>query len=265
MSRARTAAHRRCPASKPRAVRRGPDASRTRAARARSVQAPSRRRRQPPARLRNMAPSRNCIRRLRSSSGCSTRSTRSGATTPAGVAAARSSRSATAPRPLMRAARLHEYGNFAGITVEEVEEPLPGEGEISLRVQAAGVNPVDWKVVQGIFSGGKPLAEPRGLGVDVAGIVERVGPGVAGVAPGDELLGSPIGPSFAELALSRPELLVKRPPGVSWEVAGSLAVVAGTAYATLARLDLTAGETLLILGASGGVGSVAIQLAQAQG
>ena len=165
----------------------------------------------------------------------------------------------------MRAARLHEYGNFAGITVEEVEEPLPGEGEISLRVQAAGVNPVDWKVVQGIFSGGKPLAEPRGLGVDVAGIVERVGPGVAGVAPGDELLGSPIGPSFAELALSRPELLVKRPPGVSWEVAGSLAVVAGTAYATLARLDLTAGETLLILGASGGVGSVAIQLAQAQG
>jgi len=165
----------------------------------------------------------------------------------------------------MRAARLHEYGNLAGITVEEVEDPLPGEGEISLRVQAAAVNPIDWKIAEGFLSGGQPLSGPRGIGVDVAGIVERVGPGVTGVAPGEALLGAPISPAFAELALSRPELLVRKPPGVTWEVAGSLAVVAGTAYATLARLDPKAGETLLILGASGGVGSVAIQLAVARG
>lgn len=165
----------------------------------------------------------------------------------------------------MRAARLHEYGNIAGITVEEVGDPLPGEGEISLRVQAAGVNPIDWKIAQGLLSGGETLSEPRGLGVDVAGIVERVGPGVSGITPGEEFLGAPISPSYAEIALSRPELLVRKPPGVTWEVAGSLAVVAGTAFATLARLDLKPGETLLILGASGGVGSVAIQLAVARG
>jgi len=165
----------------------------------------------------------------------------------------------------MRAARFQAYGDVAGISVAEVEEPIPGAGEISLRVQAAGVNPIDWKIVQGLLAGSQPLESPRGIGVDVAGIVEKVGPGVRGIAPGEELLGAPTSPSFAELALSRPELLVPRPPGVSWEVAGSLAVVAGTAYATLARLDLKAGETLLILGASGGVGSVATQLAVARG
>jgi NADPH:quinone reductase-like Zn-dependent oxidoreductase len=165
----------------------------------------------------------------------------------------------------MRMARFHEYGDFDVIRAEDVEEPLPGEGEISLRVKAAGVNPIDWKILHGLVSGGEPLAAPRGLGFDVAGVVERVGPGVSGIAPGDELLGSPIPPSFAEVALSRPEMLVHRPPAVPWEVAGSLGVVVGTAYATLDRLALTAGETLLIFGASGGVGSVATQLALARG
>jgi NADPH:quinone reductase-like Zn-dependent oxidoreductase len=165
----------------------------------------------------------------------------------------------------MRAARFHEYGDLDGITVEEVPEPLPGAGEISLRVRAAGVNPIDWKIMHGIYSGGQPLAAAQGIGVDVAGTVERVGPGVSGIAPGAELLGSPISPAFAEVALSRPELLVAKPAGVSWEVAGSLAVVVGTAYAALERLGLKEGETLLILGASGGVGLVAIQLAVARG
>lgn len=149
--------------------------------------------------------------------------------------------------------------------MEEVEEPIPGEGEISLRVLAAGVNPIDWKIHRGLLAGGQPLGEPRGLGVDVAGTVERIGPGVSGVQPGEELLGSPTTPAYAEIALSRPEMLVPRPPAVPWEVAGSLAVVVGTAYATLDRLALKDGETLLILGASGAVGSVATQLARARG
>ena len=165
----------------------------------------------------------------------------------------------------MRAARFHAYGDAGEIAVEELERPVPGEGEILLRVAAAGVNPIDWKILHGSLAGGQPLAAPRGLGVDVAGTVELVGPGVSGVAPGEEMLGSPITPAYAEYALSRPELLVRKPPSVPWEVAGSLAVVAGTAYATLARLALQQGETLLILGASGGVGSVAIQLAVARG
>jgi NADPH:quinone reductase-like Zn-dependent oxidoreductase len=165
----------------------------------------------------------------------------------------------------MKAVRFHEYGDFDVLRVEEVDDPVPGEGELLLRVKAAGVNPIDWKILHGWLSGGQPLAEPRGLGFDVAGIVERVGPGVIGVAPGDELLGSPTTPAYAELALSRPAMLVRRPPGVPWEVAGGLGVVVGTAYATLARLALREGETLLVLGASGGVGSMATQLAAARG
>lgn len=165
----------------------------------------------------------------------------------------------------MRAARFREYGGPEVLRVEDVEEPIPGEGEISLRVLAAGVNPIDWKVLHGLLAGDQPLDGPRGLGVEVAGTVERIGPGVTGISPGDELLGSPITPAYAEIALSRPELLVSRPPGVPWEIAGSVAVVVGTAYATLDRLALKTGETLLILGASGGVGSVATQLAVARG
>ncbi len=165
----------------------------------------------------------------------------------------------------MKAARFHEYGDVDAISIEEIPAPEPGEGEVSLRVKAAGVNPIDWKILHGIYAGGQPLAEPRGLGVDFAGVVERVGPGVEGVAPGDELLGVPSTPAYAEIALSKPELLVEKPSGVSWEVAGSLGVVVGTAYATLDRLALQPGETLLLAGASGMVGQVATQLAVARG
>jgi NADPH:quinone reductase-like Zn-dependent oxidoreductase len=165
----------------------------------------------------------------------------------------------------VKAVRFHGYGGPEVLSVEDVEEPIPGEGEISLRVLAAGVNPIDWKILHGLLAGGQPLGEPRGLGVDVAGTVERIGPGVTGISPGDELLGSPITPAYAEIALSRPELLVRRPPAVPWEVAGSLGVVVGTAYATLDRLALKEGETLLIVGASGAVGLVAVQLAVARG
>jgi NADPH:quinone reductase-like Zn-dependent oxidoreductase len=165
----------------------------------------------------------------------------------------------------MEAVRFHEYGDVDVLAVEEIEAPTPGEGEVLLQVRAAGVNPIDWKVLHGGVAGGEPLSQARGLGVDVAGVIERVGAGVEGFAQGDEVCGNPTTASFAEYALSRPQMLVPKPPGLSWEVAGSLAVVAGTAYATLEALNLGTGETLLILGASGGVGSLATQLAVARG
>jgi NADPH:quinone reductase-like Zn-dependent oxidoreductase len=163
----------------------------------------------------------------------------------------------------MKAVRFSEYGDAGVLRVKEVPDPEPGEGQLLLRVRAAGVNPIDWKIVHGATAQG-PLAEPRGLGVDAAGTVEKVGPGVKGVEPGAELLGS-AAPSYAELVIASPQALVEKPPGVPWEVAGSLGVVVGTAYATLAALDLRAGETLLVLGASGGVGLVAVQLALGRG
>ncbi len=165
----------------------------------------------------------------------------------------------------MEAVRFHEYGDVDVLAVEEIETPRPGEGEVLLRVMAAGVNPIDWKILHGNVAGGEPLSEARGLGVDVAGVIEEVGPGVEGFAPGEEVLGHPSTPSYAEYALSQPQLLQRKPPGLAWEVAGSLGVVVGTAYATLEALKLGTGETLLILGASGGVGSLATQLAVARG
>ncbi len=166
----------------------------------------------------------------------------------------------------MKAARFHEYGEPAAVMVlDEIDEPVPGEGELSLRVRAAGVNPIDWKIVRGQLAGGQPLGEPRGLGFDVAGVVEQLGAGVEGLAPGDEVLGTPTSPAYAELALSRPELLVRKPPGLSWELAGGAPVVVGTAYAALAALAPEPGETLVIAGASGAVGSLAAQLAVARG
>ena len=164
----------------------------------------------------------------------------------------------------MRAVRFHEYGDAGVLRVEEVPEPEPGEGQVSLRVRAAGVNPVDWKILHGMLDSG-PLQEPRGLGVDVAGVVERVGPGVDDLVPGSEVFGSSASPAYAEVALADRRLLLVRPPSLPWEVLGSLAVVAGTAYATLDRLGLREGETLLLFGASGGVGLVAAQLAVARG
>lgn len=130
---------------------------------------------------------------------------------------------------------------------------------------AAGVNPIDWKVLHGWLAGGEELAAPRGLGVDVAGIVEKVGAGVEGLVAGQEVLGSSSTAAYAEVALSRPSMLLEKPPGVAWEVAGSLAVVIGTAYATLHSLGVEEGETLLVAGASGGVGSAAVQMAVARG
>ncbi len=165
----------------------------------------------------------------------------------------------------MEAVRFHEYGDVDVLAVEEIETPVPGEGEVLLRVRAAGVNPIDWKILHGLVAGGEPLSEARGLGIDVAGVIEQVGPGVEGFAPGDDVLGQSSTAAYAEYALSQPSMLQLKPPGLAWEVAGSLGVVVGTAYATLEALKLGTGETLLILGASGGVGSIATQLAVARG
>jgi NADPH:quinone reductase-like Zn-dependent oxidoreductase len=166
----------------------------------------------------------------------------------------------------MRAVRFSEYGEPAEVLrVEDVEDPEPGAGEVVISVRAAGVNPIDWKIVHGFVSGGKPLEAPRGLGVEGAGVVEQVGPGVDGLVPGEEVLGSFSSPAFAERALCTAARVIRRPQGIPWEVAGSVTVVAGTAYKCLEMLELRPGETLLLHGASGGVGLNALQLAVARG
>jgi NADPH:quinone reductase-like Zn-dependent oxidoreductase len=165
----------------------------------------------------------------------------------------------------MRAVRFHQYGGFDVLRVEEVGELVPGEGQVVVSVRASGINPVDWKRLHGFLASVAPMEFPAGLGNDVAGVVEQLGPGVSGLAAGDEVLGSSASPAYAEQALCLAEKLVRKPAGVDWPVAGSLAVVIGTAYKTLALLAVEPGETLLIHAASGGVGLAATQLALARG
>jgi NADPH:quinone reductase-like Zn-dependent oxidoreductase len=162
-------------------------------------------------------------------------------------------------------AQFDEYGDPDVLHVVDVPAPTPGPGQVRIAVHAAGVNPIEWKIVAGFMRDKVPLALPAGLGSDVAGIVDQIGPGIDEFVVGDAVLGSAVTGSFAEYALAELASLVRKPDEISWEVAGSLSGAGGTAYVVLNRLDVLAGETLLIHAAAGGVGTFAVQLAAARG
>lgn len=147
----------------------------------------------------------------------------------------------------------------------DAEPPAPGPTQVRIAVRAAGVNPIDWKIVAGYMRELIPLELPAGAGSDVAGVIDAVGSEVTEWAVGDEVLGRSTTGSFADHALAEPAEIVRKPEGIAWEVAGSLAGAGGTAYAVLKKLGVKAGETLLVHAAAGGVGTFAVQLAKAQG
>jgi NADPH:quinone reductase-like Zn-dependent oxidoreductase len=160
-----------------------------------------------------------------------------------------------------RAVRFDEYGGIDVLEVVEVERPAPGAGRVLVRVRAAGINPGEAAIRSGALREIYPATFPSGQGSDLAGVVEEVGDGVAGIAPGDEVIGfSDERASQAELAVVEADHLVARPPRVSWEQAGGLFVVGTTAYASVRAIAPRAGETVVVSGAAGGVGSVAVQL-----
>jgi NADPH:quinone reductase-like Zn-dependent oxidoreductase len=163
------------------------------------------------------------------------------------------------------AVQFSHYGGAEVLELVDVPEPEPGPGQVRLRVRAAGVNPADWKIRSGGWAGGEPLTEPRGVGFDVAGVVDRLGEGVTALAVGDEVLGQALGAAYAELALADPARLTRRPPELPWEVAGAIGGAAGAAYRVLKLLRVGAGDTLLVHAAAGGVGIFAVQLATAWG
>ena len=167
---------------------------------------------------------------------------------------------------MTKIARFAEYGDPDDV-LQEIDAPAPtaGPGQVRVVVRAAGVNPIDAKTVEGLMRDVVPLTLPAGVGTDVSGVVDQVGPEVSEFAVGDEVLGSAVSPSFAEYALAEPASLIRKPHDIPWETAGSRAGAGGTAYAVLKKLHLKAGETLLIHGAAGGVGTFAIQLAAARG
>ncbi|MCX8564963.1 NADP-dependent oxidoreductase [Mycolicibacterium mucogenicum] len=166
---------------------------------------------------------------------------------------------------MSRIVQFAEYGIPEVLRVVDAEPPVPGPTQVRIAVRAAGVNPIDWKIVAGYMRELIPLELPAGVGSDVAGVVDAVGSEVTEWAVGDEVLGRSTTGAFADYALAESADVVRKPAGVSWDVAGSLAGAGGTAYAVLKKLGVKAGETLLIHAAAGGVGTFAVQLAKAQG
>ncbi|MDQ6804536.1 MAG: NADP-dependent oxidoreductase, partial [Actinomycetota bacterium] len=166
----------------------------------------------------------------------------------------------------MRAVRFDEYGGVDVLEVRDVEDPAPGPGRVVVAVKAAGINPGEISIREGLLRGRWPATFPSGEGTDLAGVVRSVGEGVTDFAPGDEVLGwTEERASHAELVSVPADQLTARPPSLPWEVAGSLFVVALAAYASVDAVAPQAGETVVVSAAAGGVGSVAVQLARRTG
>jgi NADPH:quinone reductase-like Zn-dependent oxidoreductase len=166
----------------------------------------------------------------------------------------------------MKAVRLHEYGGVDVLRVDEVERPVPGPGQVLVEVRAAGIQPGEAMIRQGLRHERWPATFPSGQGSDLAGVVVELGSQARGWAVGDEVLGfTHARASHAEYVAVDDVNLVPLPRGLSWDVAGSLYVAGTTAYATVFAVDAGPGDTVVVAGAAGGVGSIAVQLARLRG
>lgn len=164
----------------------------------------------------------------------------------------------------MRAVRFHEYGGVDNLVIEHAPDPHPGPGEIRVRVAAAGVNPIDWKLRAGALRQFLPLELPAIPGRDAVGVVDEIGDGVAGVSTGDRVFGlTGVTGATAELVV----LSAWAPAPAQWsdEQAAGAGLASVTAMGGLSALGSLEGRTLLIEGAAGGVGSAAVEIAVAQG
>jgi NADPH:quinone reductase-like Zn-dependent oxidoreductase len=158
----------------------------------------------------------------------------------------------------MRAVVYTEQGPPEVLHVAEVEEPHAGAGQIRVAVRASGVNPIDWKARAGMM----PVDLPTIDGREAAGVVDEVGEGVDGVSAGDEVFGLADG-AAAEYAVM--SIFARKPPGAAWEDVAGLPVAVETSVRVFKLLGLSAGQTIVIDSASGGVGAAAVQLAVARG
>jgi NADPH:quinone reductase-like Zn-dependent oxidoreductase len=162
-----------------------------------------------------------------------------------------------------RAVRFDKYGGIDVLHLVEVDRPVPGPEQVLVRVKAAGINPGEAAIREGVFAKQWPAKFPSGQGSDLAGIVEEVGTAVKNVAVGDEVIGFTNNRSSqAELVVVEADHLIHRPAHVSWEQAGALFVAGTTAYAAVQAVSLKAADTVVVSGATGGVGSIAVQLAR---
>ncbi|MFD0021853.1 NADP-dependent oxidoreductase [Streptomyces sp. NPDC058382] len=165
----------------------------------------------------------------------------------------------------MEAIVFEEFGGPEVLNPARVEEPYPGPGQVRVKVVAAGVNPMDYKIRNGWMEDMFPTSLPAIPGVEFAGVVDRIGEGVTGLTVGDEVLGWSETGSYAEYALADAALVAAKPAELSWEDAAALTIATNTAQRVLDELAVGAGDTLLLHGAAGAVGSAAVQLAAARG
>jgi NADPH:quinone reductase-like Zn-dependent oxidoreductase len=168
----------------------------------------------------------------------------------------------------MKAMMLKSFGGPEVFELRDAPKPVPGAGQVLVRVHASSINPLDYQVRRGDYADLVPL--PAITGHDVSGVVEEVGPGVTAFAPGDEVWYTPQifeGPgSYAEYHVAAQGIIGRKPASLSHLEAASLSLVGGTAWEALTvRAALKVGESILIHGGAGGVGHIAIQLAKAIG
>ena len=171
----------------------------------------------------------------------------------------------------MKAIVIEKYGSPDVLQFKEVERPTPNDNQVLVRVQAASANPLDWHLMRGepfiARLMGTGLLKPKSskVGADVAGRVEAVGKDVTQFKPGDEVFGTCNG-SFAEYACAREDRLALKPANVSFEEAAAIPVAATTALQGLRNKGrIQPGQKLLVNGASGGVGTFAVQIAKSYG
>lgn len=170
----------------------------------------------------------------------------------------------------MKAITYSEYGNPDVLELTEQPMPKVGPGMVLVKVKAASVNPVDWKIMAGYLDSFMDLQFPAIPGWDVAGVVDSVGIDAPHFKPGDEVISYGRkdyvhGGSFAEYIALPERLLARKPGSLDWNQSAGLPLAGLTAFQVLNRLGLKAGETVLIHGGSGGVGSLGVQIAVALG
>ena len=163
----------------------------------------------------------------------------------------------------MKAVVIDEFGGPGVLHVVDRELPEPGAGQVRVRVRAAGVNGIDGTIRSGAAQQMFPTQLPAVLGLEIAGTVDGVGPGVEGLAAGDDVLGFADGGGYAEYALAT--TVAPKPAELGWTEAAALPVAAETALRVLGLLEVARGDTVLIHGAAGAVGTVAVQIAIARG
>ncbi|MFF5210573.1 NADP-dependent oxidoreductase [Streptosporangium sp. NPDC000396] len=162
----------------------------------------------------------------------------------------------------MKKVNFTEFGGPDVLHIIEAEEPHAGPGQIRIAVRAAGVNPVDWRIREGQILKAHPIRLPAGVGLDASGVVDEIGEGVEGFEIGDRVFGEGAD-TYAEFAVL--SAWARMPDGLSFEEAAGYPSVVETALRIIGQVGVQPGQTLLVSGASGGVGSAVLQIARDRG